>query len=144
MLNLKNKIFEIQKEIGKMSKDKENPFFHSKYADLNQILDALNPLTEKKKILITQPLSNVNGRPSIRLVVEDLESDEIIVNEITMPDLQDSQKMGSASTYYRRYSLKSFFKLQDEDDDGNIASNTVKVKAKVKEMEKESPDIDLF
>jgi hypothetical protein len=38
-----------------------------------------------------------------------------------LPDLQDPQKMGSAVTYYRRYSIQSLFTLQAEDDDGEKA-----------------------
>ena len=44
---------------------------------------------------------------------------------ITLPDLTDPQKMGSAITYYRRYSLQSLFLLQAEDDDGNKGAEKV-------------------
>jgi hypothetical protein len=124
METLDLKIFTIQNEVGKMSKDKENPFFHSKYADLNQILDNLNPLFETSRIRVSQPLTNVDGRPALALCIRDLDSQEVIREVVTLPDLQDPQKMGSAITYYRRYSLVSFFRLQtEEDDDGNKASS---------------------
>lgn len=149
-MKLKEKIALIQSEVGKMSKDKANPFFHSKYADLNQILDNLNPLFEKHKIGVNQPLTNVDGRPALALVIEDLESEEIRREIVTLPDLQDPQKMGSSTTYYRRYSLVSYFRLQtEEDDDGNKASgnNVVKVPykpvaVKKAEFEKNKADKD--
>jgi hypothetical protein len=38
---------------------------------------------------------------------------------MVLPNLQDPQKLGSAITYYRRYTLQSLLGLQAEDDDGN-------------------------
>jgi hypothetical protein len=52
----------------------------------------------------------------------------VIQSEVTLPDLQDPQKMGSAITYYRRYSLQSLFLLQAQDDDGEIAKPKVSKK----------------
>jgi hypothetical protein len=43
-----------------------------------------------------------------------------------LPEIQDPQKIGSAVTYYRRYTLQSLLSLQAEDDDANSASATVK------------------
>jgi hypothetical protein len=44
-----------------------------------------------------------------------------------LPNIQDPQKIGSAITYYRRYSLQSLLALQTDDDDGNKASQPTKV-----------------
>jgi hypothetical protein len=38
----------------------------------------------------------------------------------------DAQGVGSAITYARRYSLKTFFALSEDDDDGNAASQNAK------------------
>jgi hypothetical protein len=122
---LKSKIADIKSNIGRMSKDKANPFFKSKYFDLNQILDNLKPLEEAAKISITQPMTNVDGKPALALVIEDLETDETIREVFPMPDIQDPQKVGACVTYYRRFQLSSFFELQAEDDDGNTASGKV-------------------
>jgi hypothetical protein len=40
--------------------------------------------------------------------------------------MDDPQKLGSAVTYYRRYTLQSLLGLQAEDDDANSASQAVK------------------
>ena len=40
--------------------------------------------------------------------------------------MEDPQKLGSAVTYYRRYTLQSLLGLQAEDDDANSASQSVK------------------
>jgi hypothetical protein len=43
-----------------------------------------------------------------------------------LPDILDPQKIGSAITYYRRYTLLSLCSMQSEDDDSNSASDYVK------------------
>lgn len=121
-MKLKEKIAKIQQMIDGLSKDAQNPFFKSNYVTLNQIIDELRPLELENKISITMPLTEVNGRPALKLRIVDLESEESVVDIVTLPDLTDPQKMGSAITYYRRYMLMSFFNLKAEDDDGNSAS----------------------
>ena len=116
-MKLKNKIAFIQQAIDGLSKDASNPFFKSKYVELNQIIDALRPMELEQKISITMPLTTIDGRPAVSLVITDLETDEAQTSSIVIPDLQDPQKMGSAITYFRRYSLMSFFNLKAEDDD---------------------------
>lgn len=118
-----DKILKIQSEIGALVKTETNPFFKSKYLDINGLLEQLLPLLEKHKILVTQPLSFVGERPALRTVVYDIEKNQdLFAGEIPLPDLQDPQKMGSAITYYRRYALQSLFLLRAEDDDANHAS----------------------
>lgn len=115
-----DKILKIQTKIGVLSKDKENPFFKSKYLDINQIIAHLLPLLEEEKLTVIQPLTNIDGKPALRTIVSD--DDGIIVEDvITLPENPDPQKMGSAITYYRRYALQSLFLLQAEDDDANSA-----------------------
>ena len=42
---------------------------------------------------------------------------------ITIPEnITDPQKLGSAITYFRRYTLKSLLAIAEEDDDGNRAA----------------------
>jgi hypothetical protein len=128
-MSLIEKIGEIQKEIGVLKKNKKNPFFKSEYLDLNQINENLNPLLEKHNLVITQPITNVDGRPALSLRVTDLDNGEFINEIATLPDLQDAQKMGGAVTYFRRYTLVALFRIDAEDDDGNTASGNLKVKS---------------
>lgn len=122
-----DKILKIQSEIGVLSKTETNPFFKSKYFDINKLLEALTPLLQKYKLLVMQPLTEINGRPAINTIIYDIEDklNCLVVNSITLPDLTDPQKMGSVITYYRRYSLQSLFLLQAEDDDGNKGAEKI-------------------
>lgn len=115
-------VLQIQTEIGALAKTETNPFFKSKYFDVNSLIAQLLPLLEKYKLTVIQPLSEVNGRPAITTTVIDKDGNVIVNSTITLPDLQDPQKMGSAITYYRRYALQSLFLLQAQDDDANLAS----------------------
>jgi hypothetical protein len=51
-----------------------------------------------------------------------------VTSEMQLPSIQDPQKIGSAITYYRRYTLQSLLSLKAEDDDGNLASNPIVMK----------------
>jgi len=114
------RILEIKKAIGKLEKTAENPFYKSKYVDINTLLDVISPELESKGLLLLQPLTQIDGRPALWTKIMDVESNKTILEDfITLPDLQDPQKMGSAITYYRRYSIISMFSLQAEDDDAN-------------------------
>jgi len=118
-----DKILKIQSEIGVLSKTETNPFFKSKYMDINGLLAQLLPLLSKYQICVTQPLQNIEGKPALKTLVCDVETGkEIMQGTIPLPDLQDPQKMGSAITYYRRYALQSLFLLQAADDDGEKAT----------------------
>lgn len=121
MKDFLKKVAELKKETGKMSKDSTNPFFKSKYFDINQLLEHLEPICEKKGLLILQPI--LNGEVFSQII--DLESGEKIESSIELPKFTDPQKTGSAVTYYRRYSLQSLLGLQAEDDDANKASGNV-------------------
>jgi hypothetical protein len=52
--------------------------------------------------------------------------DEKLEASLRLPEIQDPQKIGSAITYYRRYTLTSLLALAAEDDDANVASQAPK------------------
>ena len=58
--------------------------------------------------------------------IVDLKTGQALSSSLTLPEMTDPQKVGSAVTYYRRYTLTSLLALQsEEDDDGNSASGRV-------------------
>ena len=116
-----DKILKLQSEIGVLSKTETNPFFHSKYMDINGLLAQLLPLLEKYGLTVVQPIKVIEGKNQLTTGVFE-EGKLIIESEILLPDIQDPQKMGSAITYYRRYALQSLFLLQAQDDDAEKAT----------------------
>jgi len=53
-------------------------------------------------------------------------SGELIESRMLLPNIEVPQKLGSAISYYRRYSLMSISGLPTADDDGNDATLAVK------------------
>jgi len=119
-MSIYSKLFDIQQKIGAISKDQKNPFYKSKYFDINSLIAQVLPLLKEHKILLLQPIDN--GTVMTRLV--DVETGNFVEGGIPLSDIPDPQKMGGAITYYRRYSLASLLALQAEDDDGNSTINS--------------------
>lgn len=117
------RLLEVKKKIGTLSKHSENPFFKSQYLDLNDLLNAVEPLLWEKGLMLLQPIDKNKVCSSI----VDVESGKIICfSEIDLPPITDPQKLGSCITYFRRYTLKSLLAISEQDDDGNKASEPIR------------------
>lgn len=123
------KILNIQKKIGVLVKTETNPFYHSKYLDINGLLEQLLPLLAEEGLTVIQPLTTVADKAGLATIIMDGDK-EVCHSIVPLPDIQDPQKMGSAITYYRRYALQSLFLLRAEDDDANNAKPQPKAEPK--------------
>jgi len=112
-----------QMQMGNAVKDSTNPFFKSKYADLNSIREACMPALNANGIVVLQPTTHIDGKNFIRTILlhESGESMESLT-EIVYNKQNDAQAQGSGITYARRYGLQSFVNVGAEDDDGHKAS----------------------
>jgi hypothetical protein len=122
--SINEKLFNLQQEIGTISKDAKNPFYKSKYFDINSLIKQLQPLLKKHRLLLLQPIEE-------DMVVSKLiciDGTGGVISGLKLPEISDPQKLGSCITYYRRYTLGSLLGLQSEDDDGNAASGNQKEK----------------
>lgn len=117
-MEIYKKLLSAKKEIGKISKDATNPFFKSKYFDVNSLLEHVEPILQKNGLLLLQPIE----AEWVKSKILDPETGDSVSSEIHLGSYSDPQKLGSAITYYRRYTLQSLLGLQAEDDDGNKAS----------------------
>jgi hypothetical protein len=116
------RILEVKKKIGTLSKNSANPFFKSKYLDLNSLLVHIEPLLIEQGLLLTQPI--IDGLVISRII--DTETGATLLeSSLALPTIQDPQKLGSCITYYRRYTLKSLLSIAEDDDDANAASDKV-------------------
>jgi hypothetical protein len=126
-MNINEKLLKIQQNVSGIKKEKGNPFFKSRYFDINQLLNVIKPMLNDLKVVIIQPLTNIDGQPAIMTKLIDTENNETM--EWTTPLIMqntDPQKAGSSVTYFRRYALQSLLALEALDDDGNMGSgNTV-------------------
>jgi hypothetical protein len=117
--NINLKLFNLQQEIGTISKEASNPFYKSKYFDINSLIKQLQPLFKKHRLLLLQPIEEDMVYSKIICI----DGTGGVISALKLPAITDPQKLGSAITYYRRYTLASLLGLQAVDDDANIASN---------------------
>lgn len=120
------RLLNAQKEFETINKSSDNPYFKSKYADLNEIIKSVTPGLNKHGLSLTQPI--IDG------IVYTIVSDGVtsIQSGLKLPSLSKPQELGSCITYYRRYTLSSLLGLGAEDDDGNLAS---KPKPKINDVQ---------
>lgn len=116
-----NKLLGFQKTVGAITKDETNPFFKSKYFDINGLIENIKPILNELGLVLLQPIKVVDGK-NILFTVLYYGDDCLLESSILLPDNIDPQKMGSAITYYRRYAIQSMLLLQAEDDDGNLGN----------------------
>ena len=108
-------------------KSKINPHFKSKYAGLDAILDAITTALTDVGVLLIQPTSIIEDKVILNTILIHAESGEQIESNLLIPTQSDPQKLGSALTYYRRFSLCALLAIApDEDDDGNTAHHSSK------------------
>ena len=109
-------------------KDADNPFFKSKYADLQSVVEASRPSLVENGLSIIQC---TEGNVLWTMLLH--ESGEWIKGSIELKpmrqvkdagwvDSHDPQSYGSCITYARRYAMAAITGVATEDDDGNAAS----------------------
>ena len=105
-------------------KDSNNPFFKSKYADLQAVTEACYPALQANGICVMQSAESL-GTLGINIKTRLIhKSGQFIETECAIPPAgQDPQKYGSAVTYGRRYGLQAAVGLAAIDDDGESAMN---------------------
>jgi hypothetical protein len=117
--NLAKALTAFQSEVATVSKTADNPFFHSKYADLASIIEAIRKPLAKNGLSFSQ-FPDGDSLTTILLHT----SGEWIEASYTLNAVgKKPQEVGSAITYARRYALGAVLGIAtDEDDDGNAAS----------------------
>ena len=125
---INTKLLEFQKKIGIIKKDSKNPHFKNNYASLTQILSEVKPLLTECGLILIQPIS-LDG---VGTTIIDFETGEKIETIISLPTNLSPQQLGSAITYFRRYTLASLLSLEIDDDDAQ--STVVKPAEKLPEL----------
>jgi len=95
-----------------------NPYFKSNYADINAMLEQLQPLLNKYKVCIEQPIND----SKVFTILTCVDTGQSKSSSLELQLVSDPQKLGSAITYYRRYTLQGLLGIRTKDDDANFAS----------------------
>lgn len=137
-----------QKEMGNASKSAKNPFFKSKYADLNAIREAIIPALNAQDISVLQPIVHENEKSFVRTTLLHASGEYVYSEtEIVCAKQNDPQAMGSAITYARRYDLQSLACGGAEDDDAESSYSRPVPEARTEVAKKKStplPSTDEF
>jgi len=140
-MNKSDSITEIAKALNKAQGDMSgakkgsaNPFFKSKYSDLNSVIDALRVPFFENGLSYSQFPINDGDRVGVETILMHI-SGEWLSSSLTFPTAKkDAQSGGSAITYAKRYALQAMAGIPSEDDDGNgamPASQQVKQKSEI-------------
>jgi hypothetical protein len=128
-LNIYQKLHLAKQSMGKVIKNATNPHLKRNYADINSIIDTVEPILLDHGLLLIQPVKD----DKVYTIVVDIESGDRFESFMQLPVITDAQKLGGAITYFRRYTLVSLLSLQAVDDDGHEASRAPKAKPTITE-----------
>lgn len=134
---LASALIKVQANLKPVPKDSENPFFHSSYADLTSIWEAIRkPLTDNglcvvqtnsgetcESVTVDTMLLHSSGqwiKGSLTLKASKIKMSKQNPNQVES-EIVDPQSMGSALTYARRYALAAIVGVCPEDDDAEGA-----------------------
>jgi hypothetical protein len=125
--NLAQALNKAQAEMGSVTKGSDNPFYKSKFADINDVIKTVKGALNANGITYLQPLKLTEVAGKKVTVVETVllhSSGEYMSSEteVVVKEGTDAQKFGASITYSRRFGLQSMIGLPAEDDDGNKAS----------------------
>lgn len=122
--NINEAFFAAQQNMRNAVKGKDNPFFKSKYADLNSVREAVTEPLMNEGIFISQPEVVIDGKNYVRTILTHVASGTTMQSdvEIVMIQANNPQAQGSSITYARRYGLQSLCAIGADDDDGQKGS----------------------
>jgi hypothetical protein len=128
--NLYQRIYRARQHFTPIVKNKVNPHFKNKFADLDSVVSAVEQALTDEGVLIVglaQPSTADSWLVGIRLV--NIDNPEDSTAQFIPCNTFDAQKQGAAITYARRYLLCLMLNLLAEDDDdvnsvsGNLSTN---------------------
>jgi hypothetical protein len=130
--NLAAALAKAQAAITGAKRDADNPFFKSKYADLESVWEAVRvPLTANGLALAQVPVSDEQGRIGIHTTLMHTSGEWLDGTIYVMPSKpNDPQIAGSILSYLRRYALSAFTGTPSVDDDGEAAAKPTRAPEK--------------
>ena len=132
-MSIYKKLFEIQKQVKGLSKDKKSYSFS--YVTGNKLLSFIKPLMDKQGLILKQEVisidnermdyktnrgekSEILSKVMMKFTWIDIETGETDVNSFGANGQNDWEKgLGSALTYAERYFLLKYFHIATDEDD---------------------------
>lgn len=118
-------LVKAKQAFGRVLKEKTNPAFKSRYADLGACLEAVEAPCLDNGIFLYQETFEDSTGVTVETVFLHESGESLRCGKLHVPAAkQDPQGYGSALSYCRRYSLLAACGIAAEDDDGNAARRT--------------------
>lgn len=133
-----------QSNMMEAEKDGANPFHKSKYMTLSSVWDACRQPLSSNGLAIVQTIEIMNDKNCLVTTLMHSSGEWIKSCLPLLMSKQDSQSMGSAITYSRRYALCAMVGICPADDDGEIACGRLPEKMIAKINEEQCAQIDLI
>ena len=122
--SLDTALMHAQLEFPDIPKDKINKFYdNQRYSSLDSIVSTTRPSLAKFGLVANHRIDDTADGIRVTAVLKYLPTKEEMSNSLSCGcDRSNPQKMGSAITYLRRYTIAPLLGVTpDEDDDGNAA-----------------------
>lgn len=110
-----------QAELRGALKDAQNPFFKSKYADLESVWEAARGPLSKNGLAISQTTEITEKGPVLTTWLIHASGEWISGQMPIISSKSDAQSLGAAITYARRFALAAIVGIVQTDDDGETA-----------------------
>lgn len=110
--------------IANPTKSAKNTHFGSRYATLEDVIEAVTPSLAAHGLVLTQRVSGGGtGQPYVLTTTLWHQSGECLTDTVVLNyDKNTPQAVSSSVTYWRRVAIKSLLCLAEADDDGEAAS----------------------
>lgn len=134
----------FQGEVQNPKNTANNPYFNSKYAPLDAVINAIKPALSKHGLSYIQAPSTDGDKITITTMILHSSGEWIESEPLTLKaERVTAQGAGSAITYARRYALCAMLGISGEDDDdGNGASKAEQTDKSKVSSNKNEPDSD--
>lgn len=116
-----------QKEIKGALKDSNNPFFKSRYADLESVWGASKTPLTNNGLSVVQAFGFEGETDYLDTILLHKSGQWISGRQRLLSKDKTAQGMGSAATYARRYGLAAIVGVVQTDDDGESAQGRAPV-----------------
>jgi hypothetical protein len=131
MKEIASALVKAQKAFGPALKTSTNPAFRSKYAKLENCIEAVIDALNENGIMLMQPTHLCEDGVIVETMFLHESGEQISNGKLHVPATKhDAQGYGSALTYARRYSLLAACGIAAEDDDGEAAAKSKAAPAK--------------
>ena len=136
IIELSKALNKFQAECSGAKKSANNPFFKSKYANLEEVINCAKEPLMTNGLSVSQFPTASEGKCGVETILMHSSGEWISSVLLLACTKQDPQAYGSAITYARRYAYQSVLGIPSEDDDANAATKGKPKSAAVKPVDK--------